>query len=91
MFIVILLMGCGVALGVVLRGRCLKGVHRAVTGLIWLLLFLLGVEVGSDERIVRGLHTLGAEALLLAAGGTLGSVTAAWLLWKSVRRKGGAA
>ena len=85
MFIVILLMGCGVALGVVLRGRCLKGVHRAVTGLIWLLLFLLGVEVGGNPRVVGSLGSLGVEAIVLALSGVLGSA----LLCKVLFRKEG--
>lgn len=87
MFTVILLMLCGVAAGFVFRRRRLGVIRHLVTLLIWLLLFILGVEVGSDERIIRGLHTLGLEALVITLGGTLGSVAGAWMLWKYVVRK----
>jgi hypothetical protein len=54
--------------------------------MIWILLFLLGVEVGSDKHIINGLHTLGCESLIITAGATIGSVIAAWILWKIVIR-----
>lgn len=82
----------GVAAGYLLRRRFRLRIQGIITVLIWLLLFILGVEVGSDERIISALHTLGAEALLLAVGGTLGSVWAAWGLWRwAGRGKGGRA
>lgn len=84
MFTVILLMLSGIAAGFLLRRRRLGGVRRVITVLIWVLLFLLGVEVGSNERIIRGLHTLGLEALAIAGASTLGSVGAAWGLWRLV-------
>lgn len=90
MFTVILLMLAGIAAGYLLRRRVQVRIQGIITLLIWALLFILGVEVGSDERIISALHTLGGEALLLATGGTLGSVLAAWGLWKLVQQgKGG--
>ncbi len=77
----------GILAGFLLRRRKLDGVHRLITVLIWGLLFLLGVEVGSNERIIRGLHTLGLEALAIAVAGTLGSVLAAWGLWQIAARR----
>ena len=55
---------------------------EVITVLIWLLLFLLGVEVGGNEQIIKALHTLGVEALLLSVAGTLGCCVLAWALWK---------
>lgn len=82
----------GMLAGYLLRKRNLGGLHPAITLLIWLLLFILGVEVGGNEQIVNGLHTIGLEALALTLGGTLGSVVAAWGLWRLVYKgKGGAA
>lgn len=82
MFTVILLMLSGILAGFLLRRRRLEGVRRLITVLIWGLLFLLGVEVGGNERIILGLHTLGLEAAAIAAASTLGSVLAAWGLWR---------
>ena len=55
---------------------------KVITVLIWLLLFLLGVEVGGNEQIIKALPTLGVEALLLSVAGTLGCCVLAWALWK---------
>lgn len=93
MFIVILFIFLGILSGVLCRklstgarishtdvaARC-QG--RIVTWLIWLLLFQLGIEVGSNEMIVRSLPTLGVEALLLSLATTLGCCVLAWMLWR---------
>lgn len=89
MFTVIGFMLAGIAAGYLLRRRRVPGLPGAITCLIWLLLFLLGWEVGSNGPLVEALPRLGGEALLLSAGGTLGSVVAAWALWRvAVRRRG---
>lgn len=85
MFIIIGLM----LTGYLLRNRSFSKISRIITLLIWLLLFILGIEVGSNEQIVKGLHTIGYEAIILTLGGTLGSVIAAWMLWRALyKRKG---
>lgn len=90
MFIVIGIMFAGIGIGFLLRNRKLPGISQLTIGLIWLLLFLLGLEVGYNEDLIRNLHALGLEALLLAAAGVLGSVLLARLLWVYLyRRKGG--
>ena len=92
MFTIIGLMLTGILLGYLLRKRDLKKIHQIITLLIWLLLFILGIEVGSNEQIIKGLHTIGLEAVILTLGGTLGSVIAAWALWRAMyKRKGGRA
>ena len=74
----------GMLTGFLLHKRNLSFIHPAITMLIWALLFLLGIEVGGNEAIIRGLHTIGLEAVVLTLGGTLGSVTAARLLWQAL-------
>lgn len=92
MFTIIGLMLTGMLLGYLLRKRDLKKIHQIITLLIWLLLFILGIEVGSNEQIIKGLHTIGLEAVILTLGETLGSVIAAWALWRALyKRKGGRA
>ena len=87
MLIVVSLMLCGIAVGYLLRNKNTRIVSRIITVLIWLLLFLLGIEVGSNPRIVMGMQTLGIEALLLTIGGSIGTILFSWLLWKYVSRK----
>ncbi len=80
----------GIAVGFLLRGKSDKWVSPALTVLIWLLLFFLGVEVGGNEHVLNGIKDLGLEALLLAVAGTAGSIALAWVLWRFIRsRKGG--
>lgn len=71
----------GMLLGFLLRKRRLSGIHQVITVLIWLLLFLLGMEVGGNREIINGLHTIGMEAVAITLAAVLGSVTAAWALW----------
>lgn len=86
MFTIITIMLSGMLTGYLLRRLLFGRLGRVIAALIWTLLFLLGLEVGSNERIVSGLATLGLEALLITLAGTLGSVWAAWGLWRYTQR-----
>ena len=87
MLIIVAIMLCGIAAGYLLRNWDTRFISHVITALIWLLLFLLGIEVGSNPRIVMGMQTLGIEALLLTIGGAVGTTLCAWLLWIYVSRK----
>ena len=58
MFTIIGLMLTGMLLGYLLRKRSLHKIHTVITVLIWALLFILGIEVGGNEQIIKGLHPL---------------------------------
>ena len=81
MFTIIGLMLTGMLLGFLLRKQKLSGIHKVITVLIWLLLFLLGIDVGGNQKIINGLHTIGLEAIVITLAAVLGSVTAAWAFW----------
>ena len=87
MFTVIGLMLAGMLAGFLLRKYRLNFIHPVITLLIWVLLFLLGMEVGGNDDIIRGLHTIGLEAIVLTLGGTLGNVLAAAALWRILTRQ----
>lgn len=87
MFTIILVMGFGILLGWLFRKRKLPFLGKVINVLIWVLLFLLGVEVGSDERIVNGIATLGLEGIAIAVAAVIGSVLLAYILWKAVASK----
>ena len=87
MFTVIGIMFIGIGLGYLLRRQSLSWINKAITALIWLLLFLLGIEVGHNEQIIRSLPTLGVEAFVIATVGVLGSCITAWALWKHVNSR----
>lgn len=76
----------GVALGYIFRNRQINAIHKIITVLIWLLLFILGVEVGENREIVENLHSLGVEALIISVLSTLGSVVGAMFLWRWLKK-----
>ena len=55
-------------------------VDRALWGVIFLLLFLLGFSIGRNPQVMDSLAELGVYALLLALGSILGSVLVTALL-----------
>ncbi len=91
MFTVILIMFAGIILGASLRKYRIKHINRLITILIWMLLFILGVEAGSNKDIINGLLTLSLEAVIITIATVLGSCIAAWSLWYVLyKRKKGA-
>ena len=82
-----MIMLCGIGTGYLLHNRKMSFIGRVITALIWVLLFLLGIEVGANLHIVNGLQTLGLEAIVLTIAGSLGSAIFAWALWRYVCRK----
>lgn len=87
MFTIIGIMFAGMLIGFLLRKQQLTWIHRVITVFIWLLLFLLGIDVGGNEEIIKGLHTIGLEAVIITLAAVLGSVTAAWALWRMVYKR----
>ena len=75
------IMLCGMLAGRLLRGRLREeALRRWIFLAIMLLLFLLGVAVGGNERLVRDLPRLGGAALTLALGALGGTLVCAALL-----------
>lgn len=89
MFIVIAFIFMGNLVGYLVRKQHTEWLSKAITLLVWVLLFLMGIEVGGNERIMQSLPTLGVEALVVAVLATMGSCVGAWLLWRYIGRKGG--
>lgn len=89
MLTVVGIMFVGIAAGFLLRNCSSKWVLPALTFLIWLLLFLLGVDVGENEHVLNGIKDLGVEALILAVGSSAGSIALAWALWQYIKHKKG--
>lgn len=84
---IVLIMLCGIGTGYLFRNKKMSFIGRIITALIWVLLFLLGIEVGANPRIINGLQTLGLEAVVLTLGGSAGSAIFAWALWRYVTAK----
>lgn len=74
--------------GFLLRHRRLPLLPPATLSVvIWLLLFLLGISVGSNPDVVNNIARYGVQALVIGGLATIGSVLAAWLLGRISSRK----
>lgn len=85
MFKIIAIMFLGIAIGYLLRNAKGIGVVSITTMLtIVVLLFIMGIEIGSNRNVVSNLLGLGGDALIIACAATLGSVVAARYLYKKL-------
>ncbi|KGN88435.1 LysO family transporter [Porphyromonas gulae] len=86
MFSVIVCLFAGILVGYLLRRRNLRRVEASITILIWILVFLLGIEVGANRDVISALPRLGFDASLIAIAGVIGSAGFAGLLWRFSNR-----
>lgn len=92
MFTVISIFFGGILLGYLLKNLpILQRLGKSIFFTILLLLFLLGISLGSNENIVSNLASLGSQAVLISFAGILGSVLAAQAVYHFFFRKGGKA
>lgn len=87
MIVLIAIMLTGVATGLLLRNRRIPWISATITSLVWLLLFLLGLEAGANDAVIHGVLSLGWQAIVLSLAATLGSAVAACILWKYITGK----
>ena len=80
--------GCVLGLGLKGKSRFLSVIRRATDGAVYLLLFLLGLSVGSNRIIIANIGRLGLQALILTTGAVTGSVLLASLLNRWAFRRG---
>ena len=78
---ILLLIICGLVGGLLgwrLRHRNLTFVSPTVTILVCLLLFIMGIEIGSDEAALAQLKEMGWVSLAIAVFAMLGSIAVTW-------------
>lgn len=88
MEMVLLMLLSGILLGYILRKgkRVARTSERLTTWTIWLLLFLMGLSVGTNPTLLSHLHSIGTEALAISLSSVAGSIAAAWLLHRLLFR-----
>lgn len=85
---IILIILSGVVVGYFVRNiPRVKHVGTAISIIIMLLLFFLGVSVGANEEVVRNFSSIGMDALIITLGGTSGTVLCAWWVYRSFFKK----
>lgn len=80
MLTVVAIMACGMLVGYLLKRQVqiISISEKLSSWAIYLLLFLLGISIGTNEQIITNLHTLGAKALIITIAAVLGSITLSW-------------
>lgn len=84
MLIVLGVLTAGILLGWLLREKqnLEKWINYSILGFIFLLLFVLGLEVGSNEKLLKSLDTLGWMAALISFMSILFSVLLSWVVYR---------
>ncbi len=83
MLSVFIIMLLGIGAGYLLRDRycARKVVGKLILLFIFLLLFFLGISVGSNEQVIRNFPVLGLQALLITSGALAGSILLSWFVY----------
>ncbi|MDD3789763.1 MAG: LysO family transporter [Petrimonas sp.] len=89
MLTIFLVIVSGMAVGYVARNiPATRYTGKIIGVLIALLLFSLGLSVGTNEHVIANFRFIGLDAFVIAAAATLGSVLcAAWVYRKFFRKK----
>lgn len=88
MFNILGMMLSGIVIGYFLRNFSGVGkIHKPIFFTVILLLFMLGLSIGMNRLIIENLSSLGWQAMLLALGGTVGSVLLSTLCYQLFFRK----
>lgn len=87
---ILISMTAGILIGFLFRHRKkLFPLADKITGyIIYLLLFLLGVSVGTNEELIAKIVSIGYKALIMTIACVLGSILAVCPLNRFFRRKG---
>lgn len=90
MFSIISTMLAGFVIGRFLHdGKFLHNIEKSTSLTIFILLFVLGLSIGSNRLIVENLGRFGWQAAILAVLSLCGSIMAARLVFQLFFRKGG--
>lgn len=90
MFSIISMMFAGIGFGYLFCGvGLLQKVDKTTSLTVFLLLFVLGISIGSNPLIVNNLGRFGWQAAVLAVLGILGSLLASAAVFHLFFKKGG--
>lgn len=81
MIIVLLLMTLGIFIGWFLhkQKRFIKITSEITNWAIYLLLFLLGLSVGTNDKILNNFDEIGYQSIIITVFAVTGSVLVSWL------------
>ena len=83
MFSIVATMMTGISLGYLFRHKSvLQNTEKTISMTIFLLLFIMGITIGSNDELIMNLGNFGWQAAVISISATCGSVLAAWLVMK---------
>ena len=76
----------GMCIGYLLRNRrkLFSHIRHFILWVIYLLLFAMGLSVGSNDLVMDNLGGLGIRAIVISLVGIAGSVFLSWLLYRNL-------
>ena len=89
MFGVMIVMLSGILIGYILRNiRAIPAlVSKINIYIIFLLLFVMGLWVGSNPQVIQGLGTLGLLGIAISVVSIAGSVFLSWIVYRHLFKK----
>ncbi len=81
---VLVTMSVGMVIGYLIHNKktLLKINEKLTMYAVYVLLFLLGINIGLNEQIINNIYTLGLDAALITVGALLGSLICAYFIYK---------
>lgn len=83
MLSIIATMLTGILLGYIFRHKTIiQNTEKSIFLTILLLLFIMGLSIGSNKQIIDNLGAFGWQAAVIALSATCGSILASWIVLK---------
>lgn len=78
----------GITVGFILRNNIKSMlINHLIFGVVLLLLFLMGLSIGTDNKLINVLPSLGLQAIIISFFSTFGSIIAGWIIWIKLFKK----
>lgn len=88
MISIIATMLLGITVGFILRNNIKSMlINHLIFGVVLLLLFLMGLSIGTDNKLINVLPSLGLQAIIISFFSTFGSIIAGWIIWIKLFKK----
>lgn len=88
MISIIATMLLGITVGFILRNNIKSMlINHLIFGVVLLLLFLMGLSIGTDNKLISVLPSLGLQAIIISFFSTFGSIIAGWIIWIKLFKK----
>ncbi|MFV0522821.1 MAG: LysO family transporter [Mangrovibacterium sp.] len=79
----LLFLAGGIIIGIIIQKRqsWRPYIDKSITVMIWILLFSLGIAIGSNNEVLNNIHTIGWKALILSGGSIIGSIICSYFVY----------